>query len=263
MGRCQRRSRPGEVSVSETAEKAIKVLEALSEFDGPVRLVDLSRRLGMNKSTAYRLLEKLRQLDYVRQDEPNGRYMLTVRMWEIGVRAFRRFDLRAWARPYLEEIRHTTNETAVLAILDGREVVIIDKIDCAQPLQPFSPLGSRTPLHCSSLGKALLSASPRALLDSLRDPLERFSPRTIATLAQLTAEIDQVRTEGVAVAFDEFREGLSGVAAPIAGLEAAPLGVIGVTVPTARATAGRLPALREAVRAGAQGLSRALGRPAA
>ncbi|MBL8587306.1 MAG: IclR family transcriptional regulator [Methylobacteriaceae bacterium] len=248
--------------MSETAEKAIKVLEVLSSYDAPVRLVDLSRQMQMNKSTTYRLLEKLRQLGYVRQDEPNGRYMLTVRMWEIGVRAFRRFDLRAWARPHLEDIHRATNETAVLAILDGREVVIIDKIDSAQAIQPFSPLGSRTPLHCSSLGKALIAADPQTLLATLSDPLQSFTPRTAPSVARLAAEIETARAEGVAVAVDEFREGVSGVAAPIAGMERTPFGVLGVTLPTARATPDRLPGIKTAVRTAAAALSTALGRGA-
>lgn len=247
--------------MSETAEKAIRVLEVLSTYDGPVRLVDLSRQLQMNKSTAYRLLEKLRQLGYVRQDEPNGRYMLTVRMWEIGVRAFRRFDLRAWARPHLEEIRRATNETAVLAMLDGREVVIIDKIDSAQAIQSVSPLGSRTPLHCSSLGKALIAADPDPALAMLADPLQAFTPRTLTTLAALRRDIEAARAEGVAVGCDEFREGVSGVAAPITGIERAPFGVIGVTLPTSRATPERLPAIKAAVRSAAAALSTSLGRP--
>src|SRR6476661_2475223 len=108
--------------LSGTVEKALRVLELLSTYDTPVRLADLSRELDMNKSTTYRMLERMSQLGYVRQDEPNGRYMLTVRMWEVGVRAFRRFDIRSWARPYLEQIEQETEETAILAILDGQEV---------------------------------------------------------------------------------------------------------------------------------------------
>ncbi|WP_163047383.1 helix-turn-helix domain-containing protein, partial [Acinetobacter nosocomialis] len=75
-------------------------LEVLSSHDTPVRLADLSRELGMNKSTTYRMLETMSQLGYVQQDQPNGRYLITTRMWEIGVRAFQRLDIRAWAIPY-------------------------------------------------------------------------------------------------------------------------------------------------------------------
>ena len=245
--------------MSETAEKAIKVLELLSTYDAPVRLVDLARSLKMNKSTAYRLLEKLRQLGYVRQDEPNGRYMLTVRMWEVGVRAFRRFDMRVWAKPHLEQIHQKTNETTVLAVLDGREVVIVDKIDSGQAIQTFSPLGSRSPIHCSSLGKAFLMSNPDGLLAGLSEPLQAFTSRTVTSLAKLRHDVSVAQREGVATALDEFREGVSGISAPVIGVEGAALGVIGITLPTARAKGASFTAAKEVVRANAIELSRALG----
>ncbi|WP_168201617.1 IclR family transcriptional regulator [Phreatobacter aquaticus] len=246
--------------MSETAEKAIKVLELLSTYDAPVRLVDLSLGLKMNKSTTYRLLEKMRQLGYVRQDEPNGRYMLTVRMWEVGVRAFRRFDMRFWARPYLEKIHQATNETTVLAVLDGGEVVIVDKIDSLQAVQTFSPLGSRSPLHCSSLGKAFLMTNLDRLLLGRTEPLQAFTPNTVTTFAKLRQDIAVALEDGVAVAFDEYREGVSGVSAPVHGVEGVALGAIGITLPTSRAKGAPLAKAKAAVREGAIELSRALGR---
>lgn len=246
--------------MSETAEKAIRLLELLSTCEAPTRLIDLARGLGMNKSTTYRMLEKLRQLGYVRQEEPNGRYMLTVKMWEVGVRAFRRFDLRAWTRPYLERINQTLNETAALAVLDHREVVIVDKIDCSQAVQTFSPLGSRSPIHCSSLGKAFLMTDFDGLMAEARDPLQAFTSRTITTIARLRADIERARPEGVAIAVGEFNEEVSGCSAPILGLEGAALGVLGITLPTARAGGKKLETAKAVVRENAAELSRSLGR---
>ena len=245
--------------MSETAEKAIRLLELLSTCEAPTRLVDLARGLGMNKSTTHRMLEKLRQLGYVRQDEPNGRYMLTVKMWEVGVRAFRRFDLRTWTRPYLERINQTLNETATLAVLDHREVVIVDKIDCSQAVQTFSPLGSRSPLHCSSLGKAFLLTDFDGLMAEARDPLQAFTSRTITTIARLRADIERARSEGVAVAVGEFNEEVSGCSAPVIGLEGNALGVIGITMPTARAGGANLKTAKAIIRENADELSRMLG----
>lgn len=245
--------------MSGTVEKALKVLELLSTYDAPVRLAELSRELGMNKSTTYRMLERMGQLGYVRQDEPNGRYMLTTRMWEIGVRAFRRFDLRAWAQPHLAAIERGLSETAVLAILDGSDVVIIDKCESSQALQTFSPLGSRTPVHASSLGKACLMADATSEHLKGLHSLQRFTPKTITSFANLRAEIDQARASGVAVAFDEFAEGVSGVAAPVTGIDDATLAVIGVTIPTIRAEGARLELAKTVVRDEASKLSRTLG----
>ncbi|MEI4487383.1 IclR family transcriptional regulator [Frigidibacter sp. MR17.14] len=243
--------------MSATVEKALKVLELLSTHGQPVRLADLSRELEMNKSTTYRLLEKMGQLGYVRQDE-DSRYMLTTRMWAIGVRAFRNFDIRAWARRHLEELARETGETAVLAVLEGADVVIIDKRDSDHAVQTLSPLGSRSPLHTSSLGKALLLGDFATLWPQMKRPA-KFTERTLTSLAKLKAEIDRARETGVTEAYDEYNVGVSGIAAPIHGVDGALLGTIGITLPTARCEDAHLAQIRVAVRTHADRLSKALG----
>ncbi|MBN9067423.1 MAG: IclR family transcriptional regulator [Rhizobiales bacterium] len=244
--------------MSATVEKALRVLELLSTYSTPVRLAELSRELDMNKSTTYRMLEKMGQLGYVRQDEMNGRYMLSTRMWEIGVRAFQRFDIRTWGRPYLQRIEQEVHETAVLAILDRHDVVIVEKHDSSQAVQTFSPLGSRTPLHCSSLGKAFLMTEAD-LGGSLKKPLQSFTEHTITSIRDLRKEIDDARQEGVATAFNEFSIGVSGVSAPILGVDAKALAVIGVTLPSIRAEGAHLERAKRVVREQATEFSRSMG----
>lgn len=242
--------------MSTTVEKALKVLELMSAHGSPMRLADLSRELGMNKSTTYRLLEKMGQLGYVRQGD-DSRYMLTTRMWAIGVRAFRNFDLRAWAERHLEDLTRETGETAVLAVAEGAEMVIIDKRESAQTVKTMSPLGSRSPIHVSSLGKACLMIDADRLLTGLKR-LSKHTDKTITTLPALKAEIARAREAGVAEAFDEFSEGVSGVSAPVSGVDGALLGAIGVSLPTMRCTPEHLALIREAVKSHAERLSRVL-----
>ena len=245
--------------MSGTVEKALKVLELLSTYNAPVRLADLSRELDMNKSTTYRMLETMSQHGFVQQDEPNGRYMITTKLWEIGVRAFQRLDIRSWARPYLETIGRETHETAVLSIIDDQQVVIIDKSDSSQPVQAFSPLGSRSPIHCSSFGKAYLMVGAVEKMKLLKFPLPSFTGKTITTRAVLEAEIAKAAETGVAVAFDEFAEGISGAAAPVIGVDGTVHAVIGITVPTIRAEGRTFEHAKQIVRTEAAKFSRALG----
>lgn len=242
--------------MSTTVAKALKVLELLSTYGEPVRLAELSRDLAMNKSTTYRLLEKMSQLGYVRQAPTDSRYMLTTRMWAIGVRAFRNFDIRAWAKRHLEELENDLHETAVLAVLEGDDVVVVDKVASVQAVQTLSPLGSRSPMHCSSLGKAMLMGDPAGLAKLKR--LKKFTDKTITTLPRLRDEIARATAAGVAEAYDEYRVGVSGVAAPILGVDGILLGVIGVSIPTMRAEGKHLEAIKAAVRNHAQKLSQVL-----
>lgn len=243
--------------MSATVEKALRVLELLSTYGQPVRLAELSRELSMNKSTTYRLLEKMSQLGYVRQGPEDSRYMLTTRMWAIGVRAFRNFDIRAWARRHLEDMEREVHETAVLAVLEGDDVVIVDKLDSEQAVQTLSPLGSRSPLHCSSLGKAMLMGDPDQLFPRLKR-LQKFTDKTISSIPALREAIARATAAGVAEAYDEYAIGVSGVSAPILGVDGALLGVVGISVPTIRAEGKHLEDIKATVRHHAGKLSEVL-----
>lgn len=245
--------------MSTTVDKAFSVLELLATYDSPVRLAELSRALGMNKSTTYRMLETMANLGYVQQDEPNGRYMITLKMWQLGVQAFQRSDIRNWARPNLEWIQRKTGEDAVLAIVEGSDVIIVDKSPSSQAVQAFSPLGSRSPLHCSSLGKAYLMINTDLKMASLKTPLKAFTPETITKITDLRANIALAIKDGVATAFDEFQEGVSGIAAPAIGVDGRVHGLIGITIPTQRATGADFELCKAVVREQAKELSRILG----
>jgi IclR family transcriptional regulator, KDG regulon repressor len=233
--------------MSETVEKAFRLLELLSTYDGPVRMGGLSRAANMNKSTTHRMLEVMSQMGYVAQSEPNGPYRLTTKMWEIGVRAFQRSDLRAVARPFLEGLVERSGETAILTRRDGSEVVIVEKVDCAQHLQAIAPLGSRSPIHASSFGKAFLMMENPDRLTSLSESLTRFTDRTITDIGAFKANLAKARADGVGVGVDEYREGISGVAAPVIGTDGATYGAIGVSLPTVRMTPETLPKLVSSV----------------
>lgn len=245
--------------MSGTVAKAFNLLELLSKYDGPVRMADLARAASMNKSTAYRLLETLSQLGYVTQDEPNGRYLLTTKMWEIGVRAFQRSDLRIAAKPYLEELVAKTGEMAVLSRRDGRDVIVVEKVDCSHPLQAITLLGSRSPIHASSIGKAFLMTDPPEKLAELAPHLVRFTDRTITDIDTLIAHVAEARSAGTAIGRDEYREGVSGVAAPVIGTDGVTYATIGISVPSYRLTDDLLPKYRQIVADVARRFSRQIG----
>ncbi|MCR5942738.1 IclR family transcriptional regulator [Ochrobactrum sp. XJ1] len=245
--------------MSGTVDKALKILELLSTYDAPVRMADLARAAKMNKSTAYRMLETMSQLGYVQQDEPNGRYMITTKMWEIGVRAFQRLDIRAWSRQHLEKIRDLTGETSVLAIVEGNDVVIIEKCESSQSIQTFSPIGSRTPLHCSSLGKAYLMVDTDEKISKLKAPYVAFTSSTITTSGKLRKDIEASFEEGVCLGVDEFSEGVCGISAPVLGADGRVHAMVGITLPTARLNEKLVASAKEVIRAEANTFSANLG----
>lgn len=243
--------------MSGTVEKALTLLELLSTYNEPVRLADLARTAEMNKSTAFRMLGVMSRLGYVTQDEPNGRYMITTRMWEVGIRAFQRDDLRVHARPYLEKIVAETNETALFSRRDDHDVVILEKVDCSQALQMMAPLGSRSPVHASSFGKAFLMTEPREKILDL--PLTYFTPSTITEHDKLIKDLEVANKIGVAIGIDEYRPGVSGVAAPVIGPDGRVHAMIGISLPTIRMTEVAQPDFIRSVRQAAREFSEQLG----
>lgn len=245
--------------MSGTVGKALTLLEHLSRYDAPVRLAELSRAIDMNKSTTYRLLETLAQMGYVTQDEPNGRYLMTVKMWEIGVRAFQRSDLRLMARPHLAAITSAVNETALLTRVGAEDVIIIEKVDCEHSLQAISPLGSRSPIHASSFGKAYLMQQPDEVIMALGQKLPGFTPQTVTEVDALLAQLAQMRLLGFAIGRDEYLAGISGIAAPVIGTDGKVYATLGVSMPSFRLTPETEPAIVAAVLAAAKSFSAQLG----
>ncbi len=213
----------------------------------------------MNKTTVHRLLNGLVKLGYVQRNKETATYELTLKIWELGTHVIVRRDVGRVAAGILRELAESTGETGHLAILDGEEVVYIDKADGAHPLRIFTPIGGRVPLYCGSTGKTILAFESQTLIDAVCRNLKVFTPRTITSKARLLRELEIVRQQGYAVNVGEWRSDISGIAAPIRDRTGQVIASIGVSGPSNRLP---LPALRKisrSVMVAAGRISRELG----
>lgn len=196
-----------------------KALTLLDAFNSPVTVLgvtELSTRAGLPKSTTHRLLAVLVDGGYVRR--VGNQYCLTERMFELGnqVPMCSPSGLREQAAPVMTELFAETGETINLAIRVDNEVLYLEKVSGRRVVPWSTRVGSRGPLHCTGLGKTLLAFgastdSPDA--QPLR--LRRYTPYTLSQPGRLRQSLERVREEGVAVDQEEFRLGLTCVAAPI------------------------------------------------
>ncbi len=195
--------------------RVFSILERISESE-EWTLEELSKAAGLAKPTAYRFLQTLQELGYVRRNGAD-RYSLTMKLFAVGSRALDHLDLYAAARPIAQALAAELGETVHMGVLDELEAVYVLKIESKYTIRMYSRVGRHVPLHCTSLGKCLLAwAEPRALsaiLDELR--LVAFAPKTIATRAGLEAELERVRRDGYALDDEEHEEGIHCVGAPI------------------------------------------------
>jgi DNA-binding IclR family transcriptional regulator len=208
-------------------ERAIDVIEAMSQHPGGVAVTDLARELGMPKSSAFRVLNTLRQRGFVRQDADTERYSLGPRFLHIAA---------AVAVPHLRALRDRTHETVHLAIPDGSKMVYLDKFESPQPVRLASQVGQQVLLHCTALGKAYLAALPEteqlAMVRSLE--LERRTGRTITDRDELLHELRTVWRRGFAVDDIENEAGVRCVGAVLLDRRDRPVAAISVSAPTTR-----------------------------
>ncbi|GAA5234336.1 IclR family transcriptional regulator [Verticiella sediminum] len=237
--------------------KGLAILEALARADAPMGVTELARELGMGKSGVHRLLRMLCDLGWVR--EAQGRYACSLRIWEVGMRVADRLDLRQVAAPFLRELADATSETVHLSILDGIDVLYVDKIDSPQPVRAYSRVGGRAPAGCVATGKVLLAYAEAARVAEASAAMAPYTPRTIVDPQELEAELRRVRQQGYAVNRGEWRASVCGLAAPVFDARGEVVAALGISGPADRLTQKAMRAFEPAVTQAAHALSLALG----
>jgi len=246
-----------------TFVKGLQVMEALARNPQLCGVSDLARHLGMTKSNVHRLLQTLVACGYVRNMEQSGKYELTLKVWELGAAVLGRLDVKAIASEYMEQLGQLSGETVHLSVLDGVEVVYIDKVDSPHPVRAYSHVGGRAPAYCVATGKALLAHAPAGLVDRVALDLKSFTSFTIVTPHELKVELERVRQQGYAINRGEWRDGVCGLAAPIRNASGHAIAAIGVSGPADRFRPRSLKQLAPTVISVAQQISGRLGgRPA-
>ena len=207
------RTPEAQAPVTTSVDNALQLLQLVGERHA-LRVAEAADLLGVARSTAHRLLTALRRRGFVAQDRPNGAYRPGPALYEIGLAAVSRIDIRRVARPVLDRLRETTQETVSLAVLEGTSVRFVD---CAESLRSVR-VGNRTgivrPAHASAVGKAVLAGLSDAELDR-RYPGPTLPPATTAAAltetAALRAELEVIRAQGYALNWEESTDGVCGV----------------------------------------------------
>lgn len=240
-------------------ERALDILDTLAS--GGLTLTALSARLGQAPSTVHRVLATLEARAMVEQDPGTQAWHVGAGAFRYGSAFLRRASVVERAQPLLRRLMEETGETANLGIRQGDSVLFVSQAEAQHSIRAFFPPGTRTPLHASGIGKALLAHAPPEVLARLHAdrPLERFTARTITDPEALQAELATIESAGAALDDEEKAEGMRCVAAPVFDLHGAAIAGLSVSGPTQRMTDHALPAIRAAVMQAAAELSASLG----
>jgi len=240
--------------------RAIHLLKAFSDAHPELSLIELTRRVDLNKTTAYRLLTALESEGLVVRNPETEAYRLGPEVIALGARAARANDLRSASRLELIELAQQIGETASLEALQDGQVLILDEAPGAYLIGATQFIGTRWPAHATSTGKVLLAHLPEAELKAmLARPLAQLTAKTLTAPEALRRELVRIREQGYAVAADELEVGSMAVGAPILNHQRQIVAAISVHGPGARLTPDRLPEVARQIKAAAERISIRLG----
>jgi DNA-binding IclR family transcriptional regulator len=236
-------------------ERAAAILGAFDPSHQELSLAALVKRSGLPRSTTHRTADRMLRLGWL--DKPADRYRIGNRLFEISSLAPIRHELRESVLPFLQDLFTATRTTVQLGVLDGPQVLVVEKITGHRPMPMLSQVGGTIPAHCSGLGRAILAYSDAATIDAVIDAgLVGRTPRTITTAVALRRELAAIPDRGWAVDREEGNIGVSCVAAPIFGPLGGVVAALSVTGPTTLVRADRAgPAVRLAAAAASRAYS--------
>lgn len=242
-------------------DRTFAILDLLAEQSSAVNLTFISRRLGLNKTTVLRLLHVLESHRYVERDNSGISYRLGSKLFELGTQAVAKLDILERAQLYLRRLVSETGETAHLAMLRDGEVISLANRESPRTLRTPSTVGGRSPVHCTSVGKAILAFRSDSEIDEVvrTRGLRKYTENTITTLGALKQELTRVRELGYAVDDEEFEEGLRCIGAPVWDYSGKVVAALAVTGPAMRLPKESLPEIAHSVTSAAAELSKALG----
>ncbi|HEY1918148.1 MAG TPA: IclR family transcriptional regulator [Streptosporangiaceae bacterium] len=249
---------PGRLS---SVRNAARLLKEFSGVDKQLGVTELATRLGLGKSTVHRLLATLADERLLERDEATGRYRLGLGIYELGAVVTAHVDLHEAAMPALISLRQRTGETVQVSVLDGLEVVYVERLDSPHTLRIFSRVGHRMPANATSSGKVLLAGLPSVTLEAR---LRQWQPvamtlNTITDATALRAELRLVAKRGWAENVEEGEVGVASVGAPIRGIDGSVTAAISVAGPITRVKGASLRRFSGAVVEAANGISARLG----
>lgn len=232
----KRRKETRETPSIQSLDRGLLILEAVGKSADPVSLGHLAAMLGIDRSSAFRLANTLKRRGFLANPSAGRDYVLGSSVWRLS----RQYDwsrmLATVAHDQLKALAVDTNETAHLAVREGKRALFIDHVTSSHIIAISGQTGELVPLYCTSHGKALLSDLEERDLINLfgGKSLKAFTRNTIQSVRSLARECETIRARGFAVDDAEYMEGLRCIAAPIRDRDGTVIASIGISAPAAR-----------------------------
>jgi len=246
-----------EAGLDRAVFRAFQILEAVCRAREPMRLSALAAEVDLQKSTAHRLLQSLAGMGYVAQEPNSGRYMATLKAWELGVGVLDEHPVKRAAAPFLDELHRLTGETVSLLILQGDDALYLDKIISPRPVRFTTRTGSRVPAIMTAGGQAMLALEPDARGIVIR-LAERLRGERDVDIETMMAALETIRARGYAVSRNN--PAVVSVGGAILAEDGRAAGALSVSAPVERMDDGKQAEVIESVRTTCTRMAEILGR---
>jgi DNA-binding IclR family transcriptional regulator len=215
----------------QSLDRTIDIIELLATSPQGMGVTEIGARLSLHKSTVYRLINALARRGYAEKDSGNGTYKIGYKFIEISSLYINQLELKTEAFPFMRRLAAQTGQVTHLAILDGFEVVYIEKIDVVRSLRLYSQIGKRIPIYCTALGKVLLAGQNESIRKSILESVkyEYFTGNTIVDKNILLKQLDVAEKRGWAADNEEYESGIRCIAAPIKDFTGKVIAAVSVT----------------------------------
>ncbi|MDL2232113.1 IclR family transcriptional regulator [Ruminococcaceae bacterium OttesenSCG-928-L11] len=224
---------------NQSSDKLLTMIEVMAENPGPMRLQDIAACCNTNSTTALRFITALQRKNYVAQEIDTGRYYLTLKLCAIGQSISQYMDIRAVSLPFLRGTSQLFRESCNLAIANDHSIMYIETANSPnQTLLSTQRIGNVAPMHCTGIGKLILSDYSPAELERFvtAKTLPRLTDFTITDQQALSDELEQIRRQGYAFDNEECEVGARCIAAPIRDYTGRVIAGISVAGPAVRMT---------------------------
>jgi IclR family KDG regulon transcriptional repressor len=200
-----------------SVKKAFQILDLVARRDKRLTISDLSRELGISKSTVHGIAQALEGMGAVIRDDKTRRYSLGMTLFELARTVYARIDLKDLARPFMEELMRSTRQSVFLGIRSGDHVSIIDIVDSTEDLKITAHIGARLPLLVGATGKVFVAALSEQEANQLFCTMElrKDTEKSITDPDRYMEEVRKARNCGYALDDEEYMQGVRAVAAPI------------------------------------------------
>jgi DNA-binding IclR family transcriptional regulator len=246
-------------AMSKSLEKVALIFEKFLQSEGSLGVNEIARELSLPKSTISRLLISMQKFGFTRRDPSSQKFFLGIKLFELGCKASEDLELQSIAIPEMERLRDAINESVLLIILEDIHITYLHKVECKHAVVIQHKMGGTAPAYCVASGKAMLAYMPDRLEKTITVGLKAWNSNTITDPERLRRECEKARKLGYATVSEEFREGVSGIAAPIFDQTGAVAASVSVAVPTVRLNRKRQTVLIASVKKAAARISHHMG----